>query len=751
MIEEVYLTKEGAYDAAGTKLYGLKALNFIFGQNGAGKTTISRVIDNVSAHPDCVVTWAAGNPLETRVYNRDFVKRHFDGESSIKGIYTFGENVEVTKKIDTLKEEADEINKKLVGLKRTLFGEDGKGGKQKDSEELKDQLIEDVWIAKKNLDDVREAFSGLNNNRRKFCERYLIEAANNQEILRDVGELRESAATVFSGTLTEAASLPKMDSSDLVALELNEISAKKIIGKDDVDIAALIDKLGNSDWVQQGREYFEKLNDQCPFCQQKTDEAFRESLEEYFDESYVTDLAAIDVLLEDYTAKATALLNGYEAPSVSESSFLNREAFEKDLAALRLVLDANTDHIKSKRKEPSTPVALKSTKALFSAVDTHIEAANRKVQVNNDTLHNHDLRKTELSAQIWRRLQEDTKAIYERYKKDSSGLDVAISSLGDQIQKRTSELEAKNAEIQKCELEITSIKPTIDAINKLLKSFGFVNFYLVESSEGGFYEVKRLGGEDARETLSEGEKSFITFLYFYHLVRGSFSASGATTDRIVVFDDPVSSLDADILFIVCNLIKGIVNEMRKGRSTIKQVFVLTHNIYFHKEITFNQDRNGGKALSDETFWVIRKSTDRSEIVGFAENPIRSSYELLWREIKQKPPSDTGIQNAMRRILEYYFKFFGGIKPERVIERFEGQDKLICGSLFSWLNDGSHFAGDDLYVSCDPGQIGRYLSVFQRIFEESEHGGHYKMMMGNDYVALPAEGQLDDQILTEDTA
>jgi hypothetical protein len=104
---------------------------------------------------------------------------------------------------------------------------------------------------------------------------------------------------------------------------------------------------------------------------------------------------------------------------------------------------------------------------------------------------------------------------------------------------------------------------------------------------------------------------------------------------------------------------------------------------------------------------------------------------------------------MRRILEHYFKFYGGIKPENIIEKFDGKDKMIGSTLLSWVNDGSHFATDDLYMACDPGQIDRYLSVFQRIFELSEHGGHYKMMMGEDYVALPiaAEAQAD-QIVTE---
>ena len=53
--------------------------------------------------------------------------------------------------------------------------------------------------------------------------------------------------------------------------------------------------------------------------------------------------------------------------------------------------------------------------------------------------------------------------------------------------------------------------------------------------------------------MSEGEKTFVTFLYFYHLLKGSESDSGMTTDRIVVFDDPVSSLDSDVLFIVSRL------------------------------------------------------------------------------------------------------------------------------------------------------------------------------------------------------
>jgi len=744
MIEDIHLANEGAYDATGTKLNGLKRLNYVFGSNGSGKTTISRVVEGSGAFPDCHITWAGGSALETRVYNKDFIEKHFDAESSIKGIYTFGENVEVAEKIKILKGEADAIKTKLNGFRKTLFGDDGTGGKKKEREILVAELVEDVWNAKKKFDDLETAFAGLNNNKKNFCDRYLTEASTNVATVREITELRKDAETVFSGSLTKATPLPDQDSSKVSALEGSAILTKKIIGKEDVDIAALIEKLGNSDWVQQGRLYFDQLEDQCPFCQQKTDAAFRQSLEAYFDESYIADLAAIDELLAVYTEATRDLLNVYAATDVIESPYLDRVAFEKAVAPLRVAVDSNVEHIKAKRKEPSAPATLINTAALFEAVNAHINAANKKVTANNDTIDNIAARKKELTSQIWQRLLEDTKAIYDKFKAETRGLDKAIASLKGQIEKETKNLSDKQENIEENERKITSIKPTIDVINKLLKSFGFTNFHLVESSDGGFYEVKRADGSDAKRTLSEGEKSFITFLYFYYLVGGSFSSSGGTNDKIVVFDDPVSSLDADILFVVCNLIKNIVAEMRSDTSPIKQVFVLTHNIYFHKEVTFDKRRSAAEARSDETFWVVRKSSQRSELMPFAENPIKSSYELLWREVRQKPPSDTAIQNVMRRILEHYFKFYGGITPEDIIEKFDGKDKMICSTLLSWVNDGSHFATDDLYMACDPGQIDRYLKVFQRIFEESDHGGHFRMMMGDDYEELPVIANDDEE-------
>jgi wobble nucleotide-excising tRNase len=172
---------------------------------------------------------------------------------------------------------------------------------------------------------------------------------------------------------------------------------------------------------------------------------------------------------------------------------------------------------------------------------------------------------------------------------------------------------------------------------------------------------------------------------------------------------------------------------------IKQIFVLTHNVYFHKEVTFNPRRRNNEAMSsEETFWIVRKSGLESKLEKHNHNPIKTSYELLWAEVRKAERSNLTIQNSLRRILENYFKILGGIDPDAICGMFNGKDKVICRSLFSWVNDGSHYAHDDLYISIDDSAVDTYLRVFRAIFEKSGHLPHYKMMMADAYLEEDAE-------------
>lgn len=265
-----------------------------------------------------------------------------------------------------------------------------------------------------------------------------------------------------------------------------------------------------------------------------------------------------------------------------------------------------------------------------------------------------------------------------------------------------------------------------------MKDYGFENFRLVESEDDrASYEIQRSDGTDATATLSEGEKTFVTFLYFFNLVAGSQTPQGVSQPRVVVIDDPISSLDSDILFVVGALVKDIRDRASLGHSGIQQMFILTHNVYFHKEASFDTKR-GSEAMQHESFWILHKHRDGARISRFWENPVKTSYELLWREVREGWRNDPILlSNTLRRILENYFKILGSYNLDQLPEKFSGDNKVICKSLLSWINDGSHAALDDLHISPSNEMVEKFLDVFKKIFEYTDNEGHYNMMMRNE--------------------
>src|SRR5690606_10165946 len=99
-----------------------------------------------------------------------------------------------------------------------------------------------------------------------------------------------------------------------------------------------------------------------------------------------------------------------------------------------------------------------------------------------------------------------------------------------------------------------------------------------------------------------------------------------------------------------------------------------------------------KKCNKTNFWILRKSDKITTLQSFLmENPIQSSYELLWQELKNESLSSSlTIQNIMRRIIENYFKLLGKYGDDDLIKKFlTKEEQEICRSLISWINDGSH--------------------------------------------------------------
>ncbi|HWV46369.1 MAG TPA: AAA family ATPase, partial [Nitrospira sp.] len=71
MIVTIAISCTASFDLVPEELNDLSKFNFLFGSNGTGKTTVSRVISDEAKFPSCKVTWKAGTKLQPVVYNHD--------------------------------------------------------------------------------------------------------------------------------------------------------------------------------------------------------------------------------------------------------------------------------------------------------------------------------------------------------------------------------------------------------------------------------------------------------------------------------------------------------------------------------------------------------------------------------------------------------------------------------------------------------------------------------------------------------
>ncbi|PDW88395.1 ATP-binding protein [Helicobacter pylori] len=735
-ISQISLKKVATFDENGASFENLKSINFIYGANGSGKTTTSSFLKNLAENgieykfANSKIAWYNNESLKIEVYNKQFKEEQLRN-SQVKGIFTLGKKTnENLEKIEIKKESINKENEKKIKNEASLQVLTQK--KEKEEKDFADRCWEKLY--KKNEEDFKETLEGFK-RKEKFKEKILKEFENdkyNQSEIVGLEKLKEKIGIVFSENQTELVSL-ECNLTDFDSIENHSIWEQKVVGSGDVAIADLIKKLSNEDWVAWGREYI-KENSICPFCQKETiTEEFKKQLESYFDTNYQESTETIKKMKEDYTNKTDEVLERLdeivETEQKNQQTKLNTEIFKRIIETLKNKINGNQQKMFDKGKEMSRSFKLDSTKNEIDAIKDLIKKANEQIANYNEMIKDIEKQKKSCKEQTWKFLVNEFKSDIQEYNKKYCGLEKGINNLEKAISENQEEVKKLENEIRELEKNMMSIKPIVNEINTLLKGYGFTNFGLACTEDEKFYRIQREDDQLVGETLSEGEVTFITFLYYYHLTKGSLKESDISKNKVLVIDDPISSLDSNILFIVSVLVKELMKETMKEKINIKQIIILTHNTYFYKNITYDLKRYQGKY----SFWIINKDNNISKIKSYKENPIKNSYELLWQEVKQAKENNASwvsLQNVMRRIIEYYFRILGGFKHnDSLSECFKNiEEKRVCNSFISWFNDGSHGISDDLFVQIQDTSIETYLKVFEKIFEITSHEAHYKMMM-----------------------
>ncbi|WP_025791750.1 AAA family ATPase [Prevotella histicola] len=731
MIQKIIIKNAATFDERGVEIDNLKKINFIYGANGCGKTTISNVIASPELYTDSSIVWSSDNNEDVFVYNKTFREKNF-GEN-IPGVFTLGEATkEQIEELERKKEKLRELKQQGQQKKTTL------DKKKQELKEAQEQFNKSCWnsIKSKYSSLFKDAFAGFLNSKASFAQKVIDSWENSSSSNSiDYEELVSRAETLFGKVPSPMHPLPQLIGvEEINKLEKEVIWTKKIVGKADVAIASLIEHLGISDWVNQGRSILTIDSDICPFCQKKTiDQHFREDIEAYFDKTFTLDSQKLKDVSNSYLGLKEELLNQLvsiiEREKISPT-MLDLELFDAKRTSLIQLFSHNKEIIENKLKEPSRSLTLQSSKELIAWFNDTILRVNQKINSHNAIVNNFTKEKHQLIIDVWSYIIAEKKDLIAPFVRTKTGCERGILNMEQELNSLRQQYSVLDNEIKEGNKNITSVQASVDEINRSLSAYGFTTFSIVPMEGEHYYQIKRENGEIANSTLSEGEITFITFLYFMQLVKGGNTPETTNSDRIIVIDDPISSLDSTILFVVSSLIKEEIKKIKKGETNVLQLILLTHNVYFHKEVSFIDSRTRPK--NDTCFWILRKNNNRTTIQCFEqENPIQGSYELLWNELRNKDKiSIITLQNTMRRVYETYFKVLGKYDDNDILQKFPSlQEKEICRSLLCWVNDGSHCVPDDYSVIPDQEQAERYLKVFKQVFEVTGHVQHYNMMMG----------------------
>jgi wobble nucleotide-excising tRNase len=211
----------------------------------------------------------------------------------------------------------------------------------------------------------------------------------------------------------------------------------------------------------------------------------------------------------------------------------------------------------------------------------------------------------------------------------------------------------------------------------------------------------------------------ISFLYFRELCKGKKDASSTSNKKIVVIDDPISSLSHIYIFNIGQLIK---NDFFNS-SNYEQLFILTHSLYFFYELT---DANREKRKKNQKLFRMIKNRHGSQILEMKYEEIQNDYHSYWFIVKDEKQPPALIANCMRNIIEYFFNFIEKKDLNEVFKKPELQ-KTKYQAFYRYINRESHSLGQNIF-DLKEFNYADFKEALSLVFAKSGYEEHYDKMM-----------------------
>lgn len=726
-------------------------INFFYGKNGVGKSTIA----------DCIRSGAGVSPslsaYEVLVYDRAFIDQNIRAEG-MSGVFSVNEgNIRIQ----------DEIKEKEAALaslqtERNTISSQYEGTKAQPAV-LRAALDKACWdeFAEIRSTDFPEAMKKKRNNKSSFVDE-LLRVPNS--VQHDMGEMHTLYEAAFSTDSTVYHKMPTVSVVYIEQIKGFELLGKAITSRADTPFADFVRTLGSMDWVQFGHEHFtDNADNRCPYCSRPLPDDFEQQLASCFDDAYERERAAVSSFKTEYERLMQAAINTLVQNLQHPFPRNDFSTYSDKLEILKAKHELNVNRLSEKISAPTTKVQLETVADLLDELNQIIQQLNSAIEENNSIISKRKVKQAECTAMIWEHMAYLTRAFISKYRTDLTETESKISGLKTKMDGLDNSIKALRKEIAELSVQIVNVDATMNSINDMLANAGFQGFTVKKKrGEPNKYQIVRDDGTTAHG-LSEGEKNFIAFLYFYHRILGKDSADGVFKDRIVVIDDPVSSMDSSALFIVSSIVRELISICHNNGCAekpdvpryIKQIFVLTHNSFFHNEISYN--RLGFEDYHCVNFYLIKKKDNVSTITPCTKKdafgrtpaieqnytPVYNAYRTLWREYKEAT-SPVVLKQVIRQILEYYFIQICGYKGEQLSDLLkekqelfvkqnddgsENRDLLLAvDSLLHYVGANIHGLSDGYEYVDDSADLESLRETFQQIFVAMQQPQHFDMMM-----------------------
>ncbi|WP_231220256.1 AAA family ATPase [Helicobacter pylori] len=688
-----------------------KDYNVIFGNNGCGKTSLTRAFELLISKDKCIEKYRTISTAESpsiefeckdgsykiepnsnigvpsfkvEIYNSDFLHNNapFNSEFGLKklddGIIILEGSVlgEETKEINQLKNCKEKVEKRKKKIKdensaETLSAKQESEIKKYDKEIEKIRKEMTSKTIQITLDEIK-----INNICEVSKNKFKVQEDALTNLEKDFDELDEAMKKFDDLKEME---LPKDYQTIKDKLEsLFSFDIDKEAGQVSEEIKEHMSKVGR-EFIEKGIELQKKMPDNaCPFCTQEITNNIIQVYTSYFNkriEQFNQDSLEVSgtlkKILEQWNIKE--ILQSFERfePFMKKDSSTNKESLKNALEQIKVLLE-------KLQKEVDKKWGVKN-KEKFQETDKKLLENYEKFQKCVDETRNILKQKKEQKEKLEKLKTELKEARIKKAKHDSYDWQKSKEEAKRKLSILNRGHKRLNRLLEKIDKKLKELydqkRPDIETINNYLKALNLPK-YSLDKDYRIVLNSDALENSEAKIILSDGEKTTLAFAYFLARLK-LFYKKKDLKNLVVVIDDPISSLDEQRIYnttcLVAKINQELAREKLSNEENKAQVFVLTHNHTFMARL-INMIGKHARYLQLERHQGQLKIVCKDKANGYFD----TFYLLLFKEVYEFAKRETvqddfneaiNYGNKVRILLESFLKI-------NFIDSFLGEDKTF---------------------------------------------------------------------------